>query len=135
MNTAFESARRVLLRRIVPVAVAAYGTAAVARYGLIEREDLGILCESLTAPWWCGVRLLTIRAFLLDLFGLASLAFLVVGYWRRSPLFALAAIAAGTIGMVLYSFFWSGVGVLGGLLLAGRLQSDRDEDRKTQAEY
>jgi glycerol uptake facilitator-like aquaporin len=123
------------LRRIVLVMVLAYAVAALLRYGLIEREDLGLLCESPDPPLWCAARLLIIRAFLVDAFGIASLVLVAVALWRRSGRLALAALALGTVGMVLYKFTWSGVGVLGGLLLAGRLQADRDQDRERGREH
>jgi hypothetical protein len=125
----------VALRRIVLVMALAYAVAALLRYGLIEREDLGLVCEGLDPPLWCSARLLIIRAFLLDAFGLASLVLVGAALWRRSSRLALAAVALGTVGMVLYKFTWSGVGVLGGLLLAGRLQADRDQDRERGGEH
>jgi hypothetical protein len=134
MNDLVTGAHR-SLRRVAVVGAVAYGAGALIRYGLIEREDLGLLCESLSPPGWCMARLLVIRAFLLDLFGLTSLGLLAVAGWRRSGALALAAIAIGTVGMVLYGFTWSGVGVLGGLLLAGRLQADRDEHRETETQH
>ena len=120
------------LRLAVTVMVVAYGFGAALRYGLIEREDLGLLCDSGSPPWWCGPRLFVIRAFLHDAFAIASLLSLGIAVWRRSLALALAAVALGTVGMVLYGFTWSGVGVLGGLLLAGRLQTDRDQYRERE---
>ena len=81
-------------RVIATVALAgivAYIVAATVRYGLIEREDLGLLCDTPAAPWWCSVRLLIIRAFLHDVFGLTSVALAVIAAWRRSGTFAVAA--------------------------------------------
>jgi hypothetical protein len=100
------------------------------RYGLIEREDLGLLCETPAAPWWCSVRLLIIiGVFLHDAFALTSVALAAIAAWRRSGAFAVAAVAVGTIGMVLYRFTWSGVGVLGGALVLARLQGQWQQDR------
>jgi hypothetical protein len=104
MTPLATDAHRALLR-VALAMIAAYAAGASLRYGLIEREDLGLICDAARAPWWCGFRLLVIRAFLHDVFG-----------------------------MVLYSFTWSGVGVLGGLLVAGRLQLDRPEHREPQGE-
>src|SRR5262245_60871511 len=134
MGTLGVDARRAL-RLAATVMIAAYAVGAALRYGLIEREDLGLLCDSAVPPWWCGARLLVIRSFLNDVFAIASLLCLGFAAWRRSLQFALGAIALGTVGMVLYGFTWSGVGVLGGLLLAGRLQSDRDQDRQRETEH
>ena len=100
----------------------AWFAASALRYGLIEREDLGPLCEARWVPWWCHARMLVIRAFLHDLFGLASVAVAALALWRRSRVLALLAVAVGTCGMVLYNFTWSGVGVVGGALALARLQ-------------
>jgi hypothetical protein len=123
------------LLHIIAVMLLAYGAAALLRYGLIEREDLGMVCEARNPPLWCSARLLVIYAFIYELFGLTSIALVGLAFWRRSSRLALAALALGTVGMVLYKFTWSGVGVLGGLLLAGRLQADRYEDREGRGEH
>jgi hypothetical protein len=114
---------------VAAAATVAWLLAAGLRYGLIEREDLGLLCESGAGPWWCGLRTLVIRAFLADAFGLASVALAAVAAWRRSAVAAVAAVAIGTVGMVLYGFTWSGVGVLGAALVLARLQGERQQDR------
>ena len=41
----------------------------------------------------------------------------------------------GTVGMVLYGFTWSGVGVLGGLLLSGRLEADRQQHGQSERKH
>lgn len=110
--------------RVAAVALAAYTVAALARYGLVERDDLGILCQPEGAPWWCALRLLIIRAFVHNVFGLASVALAVLAAWRRSAVMAGLAIALGTVGVVLYGFTWSGVGMLGGALVQARLQGE-----------
>jgi hypothetical protein len=116
-----EQAGRVVAM-IAATVVAAYLVAATVRYGLIEREDLGLLCDTEAAPWWCSVRLLIIKAFLHDVFGLSSVVLAAAAAWRRSRAVAVLAVAIGTVGMVLYGFTWSGIGVLGGALVLARLQ-------------
>jgi len=123
------------LQRVIPAALAGYAVGAALRYGLVEREDLGLLCESVSPPAWCTLRLLVIRAFLLDVFGWSSVVLAVLAWWRRSEPAAWGAVAVGTLGMVLYGFTWSGVGVLGGLLLSARLQADRQQHRETERQY
>jgi hypothetical protein len=118
-----------VIGRIAVTGIAAYIAAATVRYGLIEREDLGLLCDTPAAPGWCSVRLLIIQAFLHDVFGLTSVALAAIAAWRRSGAFAVAAVAVGTVGMVLYGFTWSGVGVLGGALVLARLQGQWQQDR------
>ncbi len=114
---------------IAATVVVAYLVAAAVRYGLIEREDLGLLCDTDAAPWWCSVRLLIIKAFLHDVFGLSSVALAAAAAWRRSRSVAVLAVAIGTIGMVLYGFTWSGIGVLVGALVLARLQDQRQQHR------
>lgn len=109
--------------------VIAYVAAAVVRYGLIEREDLGLLCQGASPPWWCSVRLAVIQAFLHDVFGLCAVALAALSVWRRSALAATLAVVVGTFGMVLYGFTWSGIGVLGGALVLARLQGQWQQDR------
>ena len=123
------------LQRVIPAALAGYAIGAALRYGLIEREDLGLLCESLSPPAWCSLRLLVIRAFLLDVFGWSSVVLAALAWWRRSEPAAWGAVAVGTLGMVLYGFTWSGVGVLGGLLLSARLQADRQQHSETERQH
>jgi hypothetical protein len=114
---------------IAATVVVAYLVAAAVRYGLIEREDLGLLCDTDAAPWWCSVRLLIIKAFLHDVFGLSSVALAAAAAWRRSRSVAVLAVAIGTIGMVLYGFTWSGIVVLVGALVLARLQDQRQQHR------
>jgi len=118
-----------VIATIAVTVVVAYVVAATVRYGLVEREDLGLLCDSPAAPWWCSVRLLVIQAFLHDVFGLSSVALAAGAAWRRSGAVAVLAVAVGTIGMVLYGFTWSGIGVLGGALVLARLQGQWQQQR------
>jgi len=108
--------------QIVATVVVAYAIATAVRYGLVERDDLGSICQSAASPWWCDLRMLVIRGFLNDAFGRASLVLAALAIWRRSVVAATLAVAIGTFGMVLYSFTWSGIGVLGGALVLARLQ-------------
>jgi len=108
--------------RIVVTVVVAYAIATAVRFGLVERDDLGSICQSAASPWWCDLRMLVIRGFLNDVYGLSSLALAALAIWRRSAVVATLAIAIGTFGMVLYSFTWSGIGMLGGALVLARLQ-------------
>ncbi|MCE3284805.1 MAG: hypothetical protein K0R70_1061 [Steroidobacteraceae bacterium] len=117
-------APRSLVRTILALALvgaAAWLAANAVRYGLVERDDLGPVCDAATAPWWCHVRMLVIRAFVHDVFGLASLACAAAASWRRSRWLAHAAVAVGVVGMVLYNFTWAGAGVIGGAMVLARL--------------
>ena len=118
-----------VIATIAATVVVAYLVAAAMRHGLIEREDLGLLCDTPAAPWWCSVRLLIIKAFLHDVFGLSSVVLAAAAAWRRSGAVAVLAVAVGTVGMVLYGFTWSGIGVLGGALVLARLQGQGQQQR------
>jgi NAD/NADP transhydrogenase beta subunit len=131
------SSPQVLVRSIAMVGLAilaAWFAASALRYGLIEREDLGPLCEARLVPWWCQARMLVIHAFLHDVFGLASVAVAALALWRRSRGLALLAVAVGTSGMVLYNFAWGGVGVIGGTLALARLQGQWQQDGQPERE-
>jgi hypothetical protein len=110
------------LVRIVATVVVAFAVATAVRYGLVERDDLGSICQSAASPWWCDLRMLVIRGFLNDAYGLSSLVLAALSVWRRSAVAATLAVAVGTFGMVLYSFMWSGIGMLGGVMVLARLQ-------------
>ena len=126
-----RSVRAIVL--VVLAVVASFAVASAVRYGLIERDELGPFCDAQrSAPWWCGLRMLIIRAFLHDAFGLSSVALAAVALWRRSSLAAYLALVIGTWGMVLYTFTWSGVGVIGGALAIARLQGQRQQDRQPE---
>jgi glycerol uptake facilitator-like aquaporin len=114
------------------VGAVAWLAAAAVRYGLVEREDLGAVCDAAMAPWWCQVRMLVIRAFVHDVFGLASLACAAAALWRRSRRLACAAVAIGVVGMVLYNFTWAGAGVIGGAMVLARLGGPREQHGKAE---
>jgi hypothetical protein len=118
--------------RIVATVVVAYAIATAVRYGLVERDDLGSICQSAASPWWCDLRMLVIRGFLNDVFGRTSLVLAALAIWRRSALAATLAVAIGTFGMVLYSFTWSGIGMLGGALVLARLQGQWQQHSQSQ---
>jgi len=118
--------------RIVATVVIAYAIATAVRYGLVERDDLGSICQSAASPWWCDLRMLVIRGFLNDVFGRTSLVLAALAIWRRSALAATLAVAIGTFGMVLYSFTWSGIGMLGGALVLARLQGQWQQHAQSQ---
>jgi hypothetical protein len=118
--------------RIVATVVVAYGIATAVRFGLVERDDLGAICQSAASPWWCELRMLVIRGFLDDVYGRASLILAALAIWRRSAVAATLAIAIGTFGMVLYSFTWSGIGMLGGALVLARLQGQWQQHAQSE---
>jgi hypothetical protein len=112
---------RVLLRLLLTGLVAC-AVAYAARYGLVERDDLGPLCDGAAPAPVCDLRMLVIRGFLHGVYGGASIVLAALASWRRRAWLAHGAVAAGVFGMVLYDFTWSGVGVLAGALALARLQ-------------
>jgi hypothetical protein len=117
---------------LVLVVGVAFGFATAARYGLIERDDLGLACNAASPVGACGLRMLLINAFLLNLYAYASLALATGASWWKSPTLAYLGAAIGTFGMVLYTFTWSGVGVLACALALARVQEHWTEDREPQ---
>ena len=118
--------------RIVATVIVAYAIATAIRFGLVERDDLGPICQSVASPWWCDLRMLVIRGFLDDVYGRASLVLAALAIWRRSAVAATLAVAIGTFGMVLYSFTWSGIGLLGGALVLARLQGQWQQHAQSE---
>jgi predicted lipoprotein with Yx(FWY)xxD motif len=110
----------------------AFGLATAARYGLIERDDLGSVCEAASPASICGLRLLLIKAFQLNFYAYASLALAAVASWSKSPALAYLGAAIATFGMVLYTFTWSGAGVLACALALARMQPQWAEDGEPQ---
>jgi len=130
---------RELLRRtlmafggVATTALVAWLVAAWLRDGVVARDDLGALCASATAPGWCAFRQLVILAFLNHVFSFGSVALLAFAAWRRSAFAAHAAIAAGIAGLVLWDHGWSAAGVLGGALIAARLQNEREQQAQAE---
>ena len=134
MQVATSSRLRRTIIQIFGTGLSACVVAGLVRWGLIERDDLGTVCDAVTAPGWCDLRMLVIHAFLNDVFGRASVLLAGVAFWRRSPLAAHLALAIGTGGMVLYTFNWSGVGVLGGAMALARLHGQREESGRAEQE-
>jgi glycerol uptake facilitator-like aquaporin len=124
------SSRAYLVSTLLGLAVVGVGAWLMAtwiRYGLIERDDLGPICEAVSPPWWCDARMLVIQAFLHDVFGLASVASAILALWRRSRALAYLAVASGVVGMVLYNFTWAGAGVIGGAMILARHARPRQQ--------
>ena len=108
---------------------------AALRYGLVERDSLGIACESGAADWRCAPRSLVIQAFLHQAFAILSLLAAAVAAWRRRRALAGLAIVAGVAGMMLYRFEWSALGTLAGALVLARLERDRQQDGEAERQH
>ncbi|MGH6660340.1 MAG: hypothetical protein ACREB6_02265 [Rhodospirillales bacterium] len=108
----------------LPGVTLAFATAAIAyavRYGFVEPERLGAACEK-AGPWWCGPRSAFIVFTEWNGFGwaslaLAALALVAMACRRDLALPAMAALAVGGAGLVLYNATLSTVAVVAAVLL------------------
>jgi len=107
----------------VPVGavVAALVLASLARHQLVEPADLTARCDA--AAWEgiaCTFRTLTIQAFAGQRLGTLALAAAVIATLTRWRALAIAAVAAGSAGLVLYSTLLSAPAVLLAALVLAR---------------
>lgn len=91
----------------VGLAVAAAIAGYAVRYGFVEPAEIGALCHA-ARPWWCGLRTGFIVFTEWQGFGwlslsLAALAIVWLARGRDALPWALAALATGGAGMVLYN--------------------------------
>lgn len=112
----------------VPVVavVAALVLAILARHQLVEPADLTARCDA--APWEgiaCTIRTLTVQAFAAQRLGTLALAAAVIATLTRWRVLAIAAAAAGSAGLVLYSTLLSAPAVLLAALVLVRPAGDR----------
>jgi hypothetical protein len=105
------------LWRIAAVPVVAVAAALVlailARHQLVEPADLTARCDA--APWEgiaCVLRTLTVQAFAAQRLGMLALAAAILATFTRWRAPAIAAAAAGSAGLVLYSTLLSAPAVL-----------------------
>jgi len=96
------------------------------RYHLIEPEELYRTCLAEPRPWWCGPRQRLIGATFTvrGIYGWVSLGAALAGWLLEGRLVApcvLIALAAGGLGLELYSAPVAALGVLLALLRLSRL--------------
>lgn len=96
------------------------------RYHLIEPEDLYRTCLAEARPWWCALRQRLIGATFTvrGIYGWVSLAAATAGWLLEGRIVApcvLIALAAGGLGLELYSTSTAALGVLLALLRLSRL--------------
>ena len=82
----------------------------------MEPPQFAHLCQEGAVPWWCEVRQALIGFVSFNGFGVTSVVAAVTALLARSRAFATAALACGSAGLVLYSYDWSAVGFILGLL-------------------
>lgn len=106
---------------------AALAAALAARHLVVEPQTMGILCDNPGGPLWCHGRQGLILLFNKGFFALASvfLAIAAMSTRRHAAGLAVAAVAFGAAGAVLYNLEWAVPGLLLGLLRAARLDAAR----------
>jgi hypothetical protein len=92
----------------------------VARYLWIEPREMGLLCADVPTPWWCGPRLAAVYVHQYNGWGLAALAAGLIALTFRVYWLALAGMAIGLMGLVLYNAGLAAVGLLAALLVVMR---------------
>ena len=104
-ENAHKAARRLPadFGRAVALALGVAATAMALRYLAIEPQAIGIACANPPAPWWCVPRGVLVLGFRHDALGIAAIV-LAVAAWLFSPrALAVAALAVGAAGLVLYN--------------------------------
>lgn len=96
------------------------------RYHLIEPEELYRTCLAEARPWWCALRQrLIVATFTVQgIYGWVSMVAAVAGWLLEGRLVApcvVIALAAGGLGLELYSTSTAALGVLLALLRLSRL--------------
>ena len=121
-----ELLRRVAVRplpRFVALAALVVALAALARFQLIEPQNLGIACAAPRAPWWCVPREALVLPFHFGIPGLLAFllgatGFFTEGAWAQRLAWTAMPLAAA--GLILYNATWSAPGLLLALLVMAR---------------
>jgi hypothetical protein len=88
--------------RAALLSAGALGVAVALRFLVVEPPEFAWTCQSLTPPWWCPLRTAAIVALRAGAAGFLALALSLWAIVRRSRPAALAALAVGAAGLVLY---------------------------------
>jgi hypothetical protein len=114
--------------------LAALALALWARGHLIEQQDFGFFCDGGGQAFLCKVRWLVVQSFNHLGLGYFALFFGGLAALTRSAALALIAAIIGMCGLILYSWDYSAVGFLLGVLTLARAQFDdyRAEHRPGQ---
>jgi hypothetical protein len=121
-----------LLSLLAIVAAATAGMLAV-RFYLIEPQAVALACAADNVGWRCIVREFAVTGFISNAFGLTALIAGVIVTVVRWRALALVAIVSGIAGAVLYTFEFSGAGLLlGALVWVHRAPNQRDSKQQAQ---
>jgi len=120
MNTGYAKTDRVAWLTVC-LAIAAISVfsclAWLARLHIVEPESLAAACLSGQGGWQCALREQLVLGFTRNAFGIAAVIIGILATVARWRSLALAAIACGAVGAVLYRYELSGVGLLLGALV------------------
>lgn len=105
-----------ILRRALFLGVAALALGFALRYLVIEPRSIGQTCGGVGTPWWCPLRTGLIQAHELFVYGGSALALALLAWWRDAPRLAMAGLACGGLGLVLYNTELAAAGLLLALL-------------------
>lgn len=103
-------------RRALILAAVALALGFALRYLVIEPRGIGQTCGGIGTPWWCPLRTGLIQAHEVFLYGGSALALAVLAWWRDAPRLAMAGLACGGLGLVLYNTELAAAGLLLALL-------------------
>ena len=98
------------------------------RYSWIEPEAIGNMCKSAEAVWWCPARTALIVTTEWNGLGYAATALAALSVFagrRRAAMLAIAAMAVGGAGLVLYNATEAGPGLILALLRLAWIESRR----------
>jgi hypothetical protein len=112
------AARRPALTAVVLTAVFA-GFGYFLRYSWVEPEAIGNMCKSAAAVWWCPARTAMIVTTEWNGLGYAATALGVIALFLRprpAVAVAMAGMAIGGMGLVLYNATEAGPGLILALL-------------------
>jgi len=113
----FAAKRPALTAVILTVAFAGIGY--FLRYSWVEPEAIGNMCKSAAAVWWCPARTALIVTTEWNGLGYAATLLAILSLFtarRRSMTLAIAAMAIGGMGLVLYNATEAGPGLILALL-------------------
>lgn len=113
----FAAKRPALTAVILTVVFAGIGY--FLRYSWVEPEAIGNMCKSAAAVWWCPARTALIVTTEWNGLGYAATLLAILSLFtarRRSMSLAIAAMAVGGMGLVLYNATEAGPGLILALL-------------------
>jgi hypothetical protein len=108
----------------------------IARYRIIEPDDIYALCLPESRPGWCAPRDTLIFITYTFSFGYAAVGAAALAWLSRGRLAwwcAMLALLSGGIGLYLYQTGWSALGVLLALLRLARLERKAPEPEQLAA--